>query len=219
MSHSLQFLVFTMAGWLNRQQQDLISVGSPAGGGGLLKIMEEMRVSIGADEQLLGGHPVESIVDLHRGQVLGVVPQHLLRPEILRIEAAFPLFVREPACADVEVHGAAGDSSILPQQLRLSATPPPALRSPSQISELEAEPGADPAFLMGHTPDVLAGLVFAAVLAAIMSSADSFVNIGSAALVRELPRAMGRPVQNELGSAPCRISPQWSIRPSVRGRI
>ena len=44
-------------------------------------------------------------------------------------------------------------------------------------------------------PAVLAGLVFAGILAAIMSTADSFVNIGSAALVRDLPRALGRPVR------------------------
>jgi Na+/proline symporter len=48
-------------------------------------------------------------------------------------------------------------------------------------------------FLIGFSPDVLAGLAVAGVLAAIMSTADSFLNIGAAALVRDLPRVLGRP--------------------------
>jgi Na+/proline symporter len=40
--------------------------------------------------------------------------------------------------------------------------------------------------------------VFAGILAAIMSTADSFVNIGSAALIRDLPKAFGRRVRDEL---------------------
>ena len=47
-------------------------------------------------------------------------------------------------------------------------------------------------------PAALAGVVFAGVLAAIMSTADSFANVGAAALVRDLPRAFGRPVGDEL---------------------
>ena len=41
------------------------------------------------------------------------------------------------------------------------------------------------------TPELLAGLVAAAVLAAIMSTSDAFVNLGAAALCRDLPRAFG----------------------------
>ena len=42
------------------------------------------------------------------------------------------------------------------------------------------------------TPEVLAGLVAAAVLAAIMSTSDAFLNLGAAALCRDLPLALGR---------------------------
>ena len=42
------------------------------------------------------------------------------------------------------------------------------------------------------TPELLAGLVAAAVLAAIMSTSDAFLNLGAAALCRDLPRALGR---------------------------
>jgi len=57
---------------------------------------------------------------------------------------------------------------------------------------------ATPAFLLAFAPDTVAGLAWAGALAAIMSTADSFANIGSAALVRDLPRALGRPLVNEL---------------------
>ncbi len=60
---------------------------------------------------------------------------------------------------------------------------------------------AAPAFLLGFAPEWLAGLVFAGVLAAIMSTADSFVNLAAAALVRDLPRALGRPLRRELAWA------------------
>lgn len=58
---------------------------------------------------------------------------------------------------------------------------------------------AAPAFLLQYTPELLAGMVFAGLLAAIMSTSDSFLNIGAAALVRDIPIAWrGRPVQREL---------------------
>ena len=74
----------------------------------------------------------------------------------------------------------------------------PALVARGALAPLARADDAAPAFLMHHTPDLLAGLVLAAALAAIMSTADSFVNIGSAALVRDLPRALGRPLRREL---------------------
>jgi len=74
----------------------------------------------------------------------------------------------------------------------------PALVAAGRLEPLVDPDGAAPAFLLGFTPEALAGLVFAGILAAIMSTADSFVNLGSAALVRDLPRALGRRVGNEL---------------------
>ena len=74
----------------------------------------------------------------------------------------------------------------------------PALVAEGRLAPLAGPDDAAPAFLLGFTPGVLAGMVFAGILAAIMSTADSFLNIGSAALVRDLPRAFGKRVRNEL---------------------
>jgi len=74
----------------------------------------------------------------------------------------------------------------------------PALVAEGRLAPLGNPDEAAPAFLLHFAPQVLAGLVFAGILAAIMSTADSFVNIASAALVRDLPRALGREVHREL---------------------
>lgn len=74
----------------------------------------------------------------------------------------------------------------------------PALVAQGRMAPLANPDQAAPQFVLSFTPDILAGLVFAGVLAAIMSTADSFVNIGSAAIVRDLPKAFGRRVSNEL---------------------
>ena len=74
----------------------------------------------------------------------------------------------------------------------------PALVAQGRLAPLADPDRAAPTFLLEFAPDALAGLVLAAVLAAIMSSADSFLNIGSAALVRDLPRALGRSLGHEL---------------------
>ena len=64
---------------------------------------------------------------------------------------------------------------------------------------LAAPDMAAAAFLQGFTNPVLAGVVFAALLAAIMSTADSFLNVGTAAIVHDIPNALiGRSVKNEL---------------------
>jgi len=65
----------------------------------------------------------------------------------------------------------------------------PALRSPDD---------ATPAFLLGYTPLPLAAVVFSAVAAAIMSTVNSFMSIGAAALTHDLPLAFGRRVGDEL---------------------
>jgi Na+/proline symporter len=57
---------------------------------------------------------------------------------------------------------------------------------------------ATPAFLLGFTPLFLAALVFSGVAAAIMSTVNSFMSIGAAALTHDLPVALGRRVGNEL---------------------
>jgi len=65
--------------------------------------------------------------------------------------------------------------------------------------ELARADEAAPAFLQHYTHPILAGLVFAGLLAAIMSTADSFLNIGAAAVVHDIPRALRRrSLANEL---------------------
>ena len=57
---------------------------------------------------------------------------------------------------------------------------------------------ATPAFLLGFTPIVLAALVLSGVAAAIMSTVNSFMNVGAAAITHDLPKAIGREVGNKL---------------------
>jgi Na+/proline symporter len=65
----------------------------------------------------------------------------------------------------------------------------PALRTPDD---------ATPAFLLRVVPLPLAAVVFSAVAAAIMSTVNSFMSIGAAALTHDLPVAFGRRVGDEL---------------------
>lgn len=57
---------------------------------------------------------------------------------------------------------------------------------------------ATPLFVLQFTPSVVAGVVFAGVIAAGMSTVNSFMNIGAAAMTHDLPRALGRRVSDEL---------------------
>jgi Na+/proline symporter len=57
---------------------------------------------------------------------------------------------------------------------------------------------ATPFFLLRFTPVLLAGLVFSGVAAAIMSTVNSFMSIGAAAITHDIPVALGRRVGNEL---------------------
>jgi Na+/proline symporter len=57
---------------------------------------------------------------------------------------------------------------------------------------------ATPVFLLRFTPVILAALVFSGVVAAIMSTVNSFMNVGAAAVTHDLPVALGYRVSNEL---------------------
>ena len=58
---------------------------------------------------------------------------------------------------------------------------------------------AAPVFLSVFANPLLAGVVFAGLFAAIMSTADAFLNIGAAAIVHDIPKAVrGRAIANEL---------------------
>jgi len=58
---------------------------------------------------------------------------------------------------------------------------------------------AAPEFLQRYAHPLLSGVVFAGLLSAIMSTADGFLNIGAAAVVHDIPRAIrGKSLKNEL---------------------
>lgn len=74
----------------------------------------------------------------------------------------------------------------------------PALVAQGKMAPLTNPDDAAPLFLLHFTPDLVTGLAMVGILAALMSTADSFMNIGAAVLVRDLPRAFGRRVKDEL---------------------
>jgi len=59
-------------------------------------------------------------------------------------------------------------------------------------AELGKADDAAAEFLQAYAHPILAGVVFAALFAAIMSTADGFLNIGTAALIHDIPKALGR---------------------------
>jgi Na+/proline symporter len=66
------------------------------------------------------------------------------------------------------------------------------------MAPLLAPDQATPMLLLSITPLVLAALVFSGVAAATMSAANSFINIGAAVVMHDLPIAFGRRLKNEL---------------------
>jgi len=73
-----------------------------------------------------------------------------------------------------------------------------ALTLEGALPPLDNPDAATPTFLLQQTPRILAALVFSGVAAAIMSTVNSFMNIGAAALMHDIPVALGRRLQNEL---------------------
>lgn len=67
-----------------------------------------------------------------------------------------------------------------------------------ELAPLASPDDATPTFLLRFTPVLLAALVFSGVAAAIMSTVNSFMNIGAAAITHDIPVALGRRVGNEL---------------------
>lgn len=70
--------------------------------------------------------------------------------------------------------------------------------SDGRMAALAAPDQATPSLLLHVTPIVLAALVFSGVAAATMSAANSFINIGAAIVMHDLPIAFGRRLKNEL---------------------
>ncbi len=73
-----------------------------------------------------------------------------------------------------------------------------ALVAGGKLAPLSNPDEATPTFLLHYTPVLLAALVFSGVAAAIMSTVNSFMNIGAAAVTHDIPVALGRRVGNEL---------------------
>ncbi len=67
--------------------------------------------------------------------------------------------------------------------------------------ELTSADQAAPQFLQQYAHPILAGIVFSGLFAAIMSTADSFLNIGTAAVVNDIPKSLGIQVKGSLRSA------------------
>ena len=69
------------------------------------------------------------------------------------------------------------------------------------------------AFLIAAVPTALAGIVFAGVAAAIMSTVNSFLSVGAAAITHDLPMAFGRTASNELSRG------RWSTLALALGAV
>lgn len=67
-----------------------------------------------------------------------------------------------------------------------------------QLPPLALADDATPTFLLRFTPLLLSALVFSGVAAAIMSTVNSFMSVGAAAITHDLPVAFGTRVANEL---------------------
>lgn len=67
-----------------------------------------------------------------------------------------------------------------------------------RMAPLATPDAATPRFLLEFTPVLLAAVVFAGVVAAIMSTVNSFLSIGAAAITHDLPAAFGRRVTRSL---------------------
>lgn len=71
-----------------------------------------------------------------------------------------------------------------------------------QLPPLESADAAVSVFLSMFANPLLAGVVFAGLFAAIMSTADAFLNIGAAAIMHDIPKPfLKRPLRNELAWA------------------
>jgi Na+/proline symporter len=67
-----------------------------------------------------------------------------------------------------------------------------------ELDPLASPDLATPTFLLHYTPVLLAGVAFAGVVAAIMSTVNSFMSVGAAALTHDIPVALGRTPRNVL---------------------
>lgn len=81
------------------------------------------------------------------------------------------------------------------------------------IPPLARNDDAMPAFLLNAVPVAVAGIVFAGVAAAIMSTVNSFLSVGAAAITYDLPQAFGRKPPSAVAAGP---EPSGTL---TRGRV
>lgn len=84
------------------------------------------------------------------------------------------------------------------------------------LAPLDTPDDATPMFLLHHVPEVVAALAFASVAAAIMSTVNSFLNIGAAAITHDLPKAFGTPLRD---AARLRRGRIWTVALSISGAL
>jgi SSS family transporter len=66
------------------------------------------------------------------------------------------------------------------------------------LAALGAPDEAAPLFLATYTPSWLAGIAFAGLMSAILSTGSIFLNVGSATLTRDIPLALNRPLKHPI---------------------
>ncbi|MEO5511488.1 MAG: sodium/proline symporter [Longimicrobiales bacterium] len=86
--------------------------------------------------------------------------------------------------------------------------------SGQMVSLIRTPDRVTPTFLLERAPLLLAGIVFSGVAAAIMSTVNSFMNIGAAVMTYDLPKALGRTPSNALSSG--RV---WTIAISLAAAL
>lgn len=91
-----------------------------------------------------------------------------------------------------------------------------ALVARGEMPALATPDAATPAFLLGYVPTVIAALAFAGVAAAIMSTVNSFLNIGAAAITYDIPKALGRAPAREGQLTAGRV---WTLLLAVAGAL
>jgi sodium/proline symporter len=66
------------------------------------------------------------------------------------------------------------------------------------LAPLAVPDEAAPVFLSTYTPPWLAGIAFAGLMSAILSTASIFLNVGAATLTRDIPLALNRPLKHPI---------------------
>ena len=91
------------AGYFQETFQRALAAAQPLNVGNLLISLQRKTKPFRhafrpVQQQILGGHPIEAVIDLHRRELRGVVAQHFLVGQLLGIEIPFPLFIGISRC-------------------------------------------------------------------------------------------------------------------------